>query len=302
MSYRLVVQFTPLDELFSSLHTYICRKSHKKIDLSPSWPKETRQRLTPAFASELDELQVDADWRLTMLLVHLCPGETPEAFLAWLDGLTPGGMYELMAEYGHQFPGQMSEYRSRTLSHFEQWNEQYFRKIDPAILEGLERERDKRLGVLAGMPPDLFVDETTNGLAFKPVAGLEELVLVPQYHFQPVNIIGSYGPLTICYYSARFYIGDDAFLTPHEYRMIRSLGEKSRLIILKYLHKGPRSFIEIARHLGLSKGIAHDHISKLRQAGLIYAHFEGETVTEYSLRPKALKEIESRLTAYIEQD
>ena len=57
---------------------------------------------------------------------------------------------------------------------------------------------------------------------------------------------------------------------------------------MRYLYQGPRSFIEIVRHLKLSKGITHDHLSKLRGAGLVYAHFEGESLVEYTLRPRAL--------------
>ncbi|NEW05021.1 winged helix-turn-helix transcriptional regulator [Paenibacillus sp. SYP-B3998] len=286
----------------NSLHTYICRKSHKKIDLTSSWAKETRKQLTPDLVGLLDQVEVDNDWKLTYLLVHLCPDKRgAEPFLTWLESLTPGDLYELIAAYSNQFPTNMAVFRSRTLSLFTQWNEQYFRQLDSAIIHSLSSEQQARKEALPVMTSDAFVDETTNGLLFKPMKGLEELILIPQYHFQPINVICYFGRLTLCNYSARIYFSDEETLSPHAYRMIKSLAEMSRLKILRYLHHGPRSFIEIVRHLKLSKGITHDHISKLRSAGLIHAHFEGETLTEYSLRAGALQHMHNKLLGYIEQ-
>ena len=91
----------------------------------------------------------------------------------------------------------------------------------------------------------------------------------------------------------------DLFPT-HSLRVIRSLGERNRLRILRYLQHGPRSFIEIVRHLELSKGITHDHISKLRGAGLVYAHLEGENLVEYTLRRRALEQVQQLLDEYID--
>ncbi|MBB6673607.1 winged helix-turn-helix transcriptional regulator [Cohnella nanjingensis] len=295
------MQFKPLHELICSLHTYICRKSYKKIDLGLVWAKETQQRLKPELADLLDHSEIDYAWKLTYLLVHLCPEEDGAGFLGWLEGMSAGDLYELLAPYTHQFPESLGAFRSRTLTIFSQWQEQYFRDMDPAILEALREEDRDRRREQPTMKPEAFVDRTTNGLVFEPAPGMERLVLIPQYHFQPVNVIYSFGNTTICHYAARIYLGEEDFLSTHAYRMIRSLAEKSRLKILRYLHQGPRSFIEIFRHLQLSKGITHDHITKLRMAGMIRAHFEGESLTVYSLREGALEQMQRSLTAYIHQ-
>jgi DNA-binding transcriptional ArsR family regulator len=303
VDYKIDITFEPLHELINSLHTYICRKSYKKIDLTSAWAKESRKRLTPEFASLLDETEVDFNWKLTYLLVHLCPEKKhADQFLSWLERLSPGDLYELMSDYISQFPDHMGAFRSKTLSLFSQWNELYFQYIDPLIIQRLQDEAGNRKAIQPTMKSDHFVDETTNGLCFKPMKGLEQLILIPQYHFQPINVISSFRQLTICNYAARIYFNDEEELPPHEYRIIRSLAEMSRLKILRYLHQGPRSFIEIVRHLKLSKGITHDHISKLRSAGLIYAHFEGETLTEYSLREGALLHLQNKLTSYIKHE
>lgn len=303
MDYRVSMKFEPLHELISSIHTYICRKSYKKIDLTSTWAKETQTRLTPELSDLLDETDVGgSDWRLIYLLVHVCPSATnAEHFLTWLEGLTVGDLYELLSEYGNYFPEHMGTFRSRMLTLVSQWNEQYFAHIDPKIIQALRDVEQERNKVITALSTAEFIDETTYGLQFKPMNGLEEIILIPQYHFQPVNVVAHYGKITICHYAARIYFEEEDFISPHEYRMIRCLGEKSRLKILRYLNKGPRSFIEIVRHLELSKGITHDHVSKLRSAGLIYAHFEGETLTEYSLRSNAFRQLQKLLIDYIEQ-
>lgn len=303
MTYSLDVRFEPLHELLNSIHTYICRKSYKKIDLTPSWPKDIRQRLTPKLAALLDDTEVDGDWRCAYLLVHLCPdGSSAEAFLTWLESLTAGNLYELMSSYINQFPENMGAFRSKLLALFSLWNEEYFRHADPAILEALTKEARTIQAQLPAADAPEFVDRTTNGLLFKPIPGLEKLILIPQYHFQPVNVINHFGRVVLCHYAARIYFGDDGFISPHDYRVLRSLGEKSRLKILQYLYHGPRSYTEIVRHLNLSKGITHDHIFKLRSAGLIHAHFEGENLTEYSLRPQAIHLMQERVLEYIRKE
>ncbi|REE81197.1 regulatory ArsR family protein [Paenibacillus taihuensis] len=301
MTYSLDIRFKPLYEVISSLHAYICKKSHKKLDLTETWPKQARQRFTPELVEILDSLSIDGDWKLTYLLVFLCPNEDAAGFAEWLRGLTAGALYELMSPYGNQFPANMTVFRDRTAKLFELWDKQYFQHIDTALINRLDEDVRIRKQALPSLDPAQFVDETSNGLYFEPVKGLEKLVLMPQYHFQPFNVVHHYGSLTVCHYAARIDMDEDDFLSTHEYRMIRSVAERSRLKILRFLHKGPRSFIEIVRHLELSKGITHDHIAKLRHAGMLTAHFEGETLTVYSLRIGALAQMYGKLMEYIER-
>ncbi|MGN7456518.1 ArsR/SmtB family transcription factor [Paenibacillus pasadenensis] len=301
MTYDITITFKPLHEAMSSLHAYICRQSHKKLDLPAAWAAEVKARLEPQFAELLDELAINADWKLTFLLVHLSPAEDASGFAAWLRGQGAGELYERLAPYCSQFPKDMAAFRDLTASVFERWEEQYFRSVDREAIVRLGAVcRERRTALADADDLDKYVDETTNGLRFEPIDGLRELVLIPQMHFQPINVIFHFRRMTICYYAARIDLREDEFLSAHDFRIIRSLGERSRLKILRFLHGGPRSFIEIVRHLQLSKGITHDHIGKLRSAGLIHAHFEGETLTVYSLRKGALERMQAALKAYIE--
>lgn len=300
MDYRVDIEFKPKYELINSLHAYICRKSHKKLVLAPGWMKETGKRLTSEFASQLDQMQVDSDWKFMHLLIYLCKDEVrAEDFLAWLEAKSTGDLYELMADYSRQFPEDMAEFREKALNIFSKWNEQYFMHADIPILQSLQAEADVRKEEMARASVETFVDRTTNGLAFHSKEGLEQLVLVPQYHFQPMNVIYNYGKLTLCHYSARIYDDHPSSFPLHEYHMIRALAEQSRLKILQYLHEGTRSFTEIVRYMKLSKGITHDHISKLRIGGFIRAHVDGETITGYSLRPEMLDYLHGKLKEFV---
>lgn len=302
MSYHLDIQYSRKFEFISSLHSYICRKSHKKIDLTPNWAQKIKQQLTPDLSAMLDELEVNGDWKFSYLVILLSKGMNEiKEVIAWLQNMSVGELYELFAPYGNQFPANMGEFQQRMITVFSEWNRQYFELSDPAIHDALLVHLEERRTAMGHMKQEAFIDDTTNGLVFEPVSGVDKLLLVPQYHFQPMNVIIQYGDVLFCHYSSRTDIGEEDFMPMHDFRTIRALSEKSRLRILRYLHHGPRSFIEIVREMNLSKGITHDHIAKLRSAGLIYVHFQGETVTEYSLRRKALNEIQSKLLDYIEK-
>lgn len=303
MNYSLDIKFEPVHEFMNSLHSYICRKSHKKIDLAPCWAIETKEKLTPEFAQTLDDMLINGDWSFAYLMAFLVPeGLGVEGFLSWFRQLSIHQLIELFEANGNEFPEDDIEvFQEKTSSMFQQWYEQYFKHVDQEILSALEKEKESRINRLIELQGEEFVDETTNGMIFKPMPGVQELLLVPQYHFQPLNIVSQYGSKLICHYNARIYLGDEELIPTHDLRTLRSLGEKNRLKILRFLHKGPRTFTEIVSHLKLSKGITHDHISKLRSAGVLYAHFEGENLTEYSLRKRALYQVQERLMHYIEE-
>lgn len=302
MSYRIEVGFTPVFEFMASLHTYICRKSHKKIDLSTAWAQEIEGELTPELAAVLQHMNVDDDWKWMYLLVCLrVEAEEPEDFIEWFSQRTVLDLHDIFSKYSFPYTDDIAAFQTKMTYVLTGWNEQYFRLLDPNILHHLRQEVQNRKEQLSQSPQEEVLDDATNGLMFRDMKGLDRLLLVPQFHFQPLNVILHFGDTLLCHYSSRLYMGDHEYIPTHHLRVIRSLGEKNRLKIMRFLHQGPRSFIEIVRHLKLSKGITHDHLSKLRGAGLVYAHFEGESLVEYSLRLHALEQILPNVMNYLEQ-
>ncbi|WP_088831773.1 ArsR/SmtB family transcription factor [Paenibacillus tyrfis] len=304
MSYELEVAFGPANELLNSLHTYLCKKFYKKTDLGSIWAGQTERKLSKPFASTLAETEISAEWKLMYLFLYLYPHkESAERFLAWLERMTAGEMYELLAPYMSSFPGELGAIRDRWLHLLSEWNRQYFAGTDPKLLEWLSEDAARKRAGIGTLPPDVLAEQITNGLYFEPGAECDKLVLSPQYHFQPANIIYTFGSLTVCQYAVDGSYDDPADEPSRRlYRQLRSLSEKSRLRILRYLNGGPRSFTEIVRYIGISKGITHDHIFNLRSAGLLRAHMSGDSAVAYSLRKEAIGGLQESLLGYLLAD
>ncbi|HEY2491446.1 MAG TPA: winged helix-turn-helix domain-containing protein [Paenibacillus sp.] len=303
MTYHVEVQFNPIHELMNSLHTFICKKSYKKIDLGSAWAKETESQLSAKLSSQLEETELNNDWKMIYLLIHLCPHkESIESVLKWIEGLSVGEIYESLSDYVKTFPSQMNDYRNRIIFLLSEWNLQYFSRCKPTMMDALHKHaNDKKIELAQSLNhTSEFVNTTTNGFYFVPIEGLETLVLVPQYHFQPANIIYFYGKLTLCHYASRISLGDENEISPYMYRTIRSLGEKSRLKILQSLHGERKTFTEIVKNAGISKGIVHDHIFNLRCSGLLHAYIEGENVIDYSLRLDGIRQMNNQIFDYLQ--
>ncbi|WP_342436171.1 helix-turn-helix transcriptional regulator [Paenibacillus sp. FSL L8-0436] len=299
MEYEIEVQFEPVYELVNSIHTFICKKSNKKIDLGTPWAAEVAGKLSQELLSALEETELGNDWKLLNLLIYLCPAkQNVESALNWLESLSVGEIYETLAGYVSVFPVQMEQFRSRMSYLLTEWNRQYFSTSDPAILAKLQEHTKERNRELKTNNTSDFVNKTTNGFYFLPGDGLRRLVLIPQFHFQPVNIIYNFGTLTICHYAARIMVTDEE-ISPFMYRTLRSLGEKSRLKILQSVGGERKTFTEIVKQAGISKGIVHDHIFSLRCAGLLHAYIEGENVTAYSLRLEGIHRMNEQLFKYL---
>ncbi|PAD77740.1 ArsR/SmtB family transcription factor [Paenibacillus campinasensis] len=300
MSYQLEISFRPVNEMINSLHTYLCKSWHKRIDLGPDWARNVEAKLSPEFADQLNKTAMDLEWKLLYLLVYVSPSkDSTQGFLSWLKNLTLGELYEVLSPYVQTFPENFGAARDRLHDMLTAWNDAYFTHVDSGIISALQAEAEEK-SALQGLNAYETASALTNGFCFEPVQGLEKLVLVPQYHFQPGNIIYSFGSVTVCHYAARIEPPSEADEPSLQlYRLLRSLSEKSRLRILHFLRDEPRTFIEVVRHLGISKGITHDHIFNLRSAGLLNAHVVGETVSTYSLRLERIRQIEEGLLDYL---
>ncbi|MCL6458443.1 MAG: transcriptional regulator, partial [Gorillibacterium sp.] len=179
MTFNVELQFYPIHELMNSLHTFICKKSHKKIDLSSSWAKETESQLSEQLSSSLKHTELNNDWKMMYLLIHLCPHkESVDSVLKWIEELSIGEIYELLADYVKTFPGNMSDYRKKIIFLLSEWNLQYFSRCSPTLLDALEKHAGSKKIELAQnlKQTSTFVNTTTNGFNFVPVEGLETLV------------------------------------------------------------------------------------------------------------------------------
>jgi DNA-binding transcriptional ArsR family regulator len=72
--------------------------------------------------------------------------------------------------------------------------------------------------------------------------------------------------------------------------LLRSLGNRHRLLILCQLTEGERSVGDLARFLGLRDSTVSQHLSLLRRDGLVHARRDGQTIW-YSLASPAARRV-----------
>ena len=302
MGFRIEIDAAPAYELYPSLLAYLGKD--KSFDRGSSWVREVRKGLDEDLAKELKQLgkQVvlgdskrkfsdNPLFQLIWLLPPLirdCPEDRSiSGFLRWLASLDSGELYERTVTRlpeGISLPAGIGALRDRAVSLLRRWHGQYLSGMDSAVWDLLRRDAELKRRRLDSLKPEELVEEATNGLWMSPPGEDVTVLLVPQIHCVPANLYDSYRGLLFIHYPCELPAGKGeppAFLL----RMARSLADKNRLRILRYLSGGPRSFMEIVRHTGLAKSTVHHHLVSLRSAGLVRMMLEMErNEARYSLR------------------
>lgn len=308
-SYPVTVEFAPAYELLMSLDAYMVAPSHRTIDLGAEWVEQTRQRLTPAFAADLDAATDPLDYRLLGMLIQQCPGAlwpatstqevaAPDAstFLNWLAGLSAGDLYERLSPAAGSLD--LGALRDRSVSLLSRWNEEYFQHLEPSLLAGLAADADRLKHRIDQMAPELLVEEATRGYYLAPSPSVKAVRLVPQYHKRPITLQAQAGGTYLFFYPAADFPGRPGEPPFDLLRLTRTLADESRLRIIHLLAGGSHSFAEVGAHTGLTKGTVHRHLWALRFAGLVRCDLgDGR----FSLRPGAFERVAEALTQFASQ-
>lgn len=300
------IRFSPANELTFSLYTYLCKKSHKRIELGPTWAKKITTQLDKSFAKEIVEGEGDIldDLEKIQILIKACPkAETITQFLTWFEQLSVGEMFEHFSAWIKEYPKDLRSMRDKLVFFLSEWNQQYFSKLSLTIIDTLKQEATKFGQLARTMDKVALVEFATNGLVFDPQPNITELWLIPQFHYQPLTVVHTFGGLVIAQYAAREVSMSEAEEPPvHVIRVARSLGDKTRLKILKFISTGPKSFIDVVKHLGMAKSTIFEHLLILRAAGLIKAHMQGATPQFYSIRIDTIPAMQHDLLKYLTQE
>jgi DNA-binding transcriptional ArsR family regulator len=238
-----------------------------------------------------------------LVLLHDLPLYTVADIRAWLKKVNAGELLAhpaLPATLLEKLPVQFKYFESACRL-LEQWEARYFRNSDPVIVTGLEREaREACLRVEADRQKQLdLIESLTEGLRLDEAEKLERVILVPQYHGRPANILEYYDNLFLGLYPVDVLPPAPGEPSPALLRLTAALADTNRLKVLKYLSHDEQSFSDIVKHLGLAKSTVHYHLILLRAAGLVRAHFKGGDCMLYGLRRQALEETSARLARYI---
>jgi DNA-binding transcriptional ArsR family regulator len=299
MSYSVEIGFSPANELYISLYAFLCKKINKRLEIGSDWVQRTRTQLSASFVQKLDKVDLQDFWHpICLLMIQSPENQSTKDFLRWFEKVSIGEVFERLVPYISKFPANLSEVRDQMLDLLAEWDEQYFSRFDSHVLKGLQ-ENQRKWSQTTYKDIVEFTGEVTNGCRFEPKEGLQKVILIPQYHYSPYNHITHFGASTLCLYAA------DVMQLPEDEpsvtltRFTRSIGDRSRLKILHYLQKGPKTLNEIANYLGLAKSTVHDHLTILRTSGLVTNHTVGDTATQYSLRASSFRRLKHELELYL---
>lgn len=302
-AYQLEVYWSPAMELMTSLQVYLDRTLHKTTELGPGWVRSVSKTLGPKFRELVEEAK--AFDPVGLLFWHGGEDRDVEDFLDWMVALTPVEIFELIAPDvppgAPPMPKDIGVRRDHGVAVLRAWNDGYFRHLDRSILDGLRSDAGAKRAMLKRMKPEAVFEEATSGAVLEPSPSIERVVLSPQYHARPWNLHDRRAWGRVYQYPAdvlRLQAGEPS---PALLRLTRALADESRLRILRYLSRGPRTFTEVAKFSGLAKSTVHYHMVALRAAGLIRVHVADDSPDRYSLRPDALDKLGDRLAGFIKE-
>lgn len=306
--YRLEVDFNVTYELIASIYAYVGTKHHRLMDLGPNWVRQVRKELSTGLTSRLTryaEQDIDELLTLGQLLSWRSPagGDVP-SFLAWCSNLSSGDLYEMVAASymaGCAIPPNLGELRDGLVDLLGGWNEEYFSRIDSAILSGLELGATALRGRLAGVDPQSFIEDVSNGVVLLPSPEISTVVLVPQYHLRPWSLFLPYRGTTFLLYPQETALPQPGEPHPRLVRAAKALSDSGRLRMLRFLREQPRNFTEVVAELGLANSTINYHLGLLRAAGLVrvLSDVTGKGPMQYTLRQPALAEALAGVAEYI---
>jgi len=308
--YTVEIAWHPAFELSVSLETYLNTRLHKVFDLGAPWRAQVKRMLPKDANDRLQVLQGQCeagsltDTMQALVLAWPEKSGTIKDFIAWASALDVGALYSLAAglvpaEQG--VPRDLSERRDKALSLMQLWNEHYFSQFDPAILSNLAEEAVQRRKMITMVDPMQLVEDASGGVVIKPEPAFSKIMLIPQYHALPWNIFHQLEGVLLHFYPADVRPSAPGEPPKRMLRLIGALSDPSRLRILRFVAESPRSFTEIARHLGITKATVHYHLVLLRAAGLLRVEtfvtkMQGDM---YTLRRPALSDLSYELDVYL---
>lgn len=301
MGYRVDFEFSPLYELMNSLELFLTKKSIKNVELGPEWVNAVQEIL--------DEHKVDLGnpknlpcFNYLSLLIWQSPvKDDVEAFVKWLRSLDPGQLYErLFSYYSEVLPADLSSLRDKYIDLISVWNSVYFNGIDPIIIQTLRQSFNEWDGKEKGVDPVTFVDQVSGGVRIEDYKGLQQVILIPSYHINPLITIYKYKNMAHVMYPVDLPEKDSNQPSKKLVRLTKALSDENRLRILKLVKEGPKTFTEIQQHFELSKSTIHHHVMMLRTAGLISAYHTNECCTEtFVYRESGLTELTQNINMYL---
>lgn len=193
-------------------------------------------------------------------------------------------------------------YGERYLQALQEYYLAYFAdeeaRIAPAIGSTLKEARE----LAEKLPLVQLVERLSHGVRLQDIEQLTGVVLLPSWWVSPLVFLERAGTEVFIAFGARPQVqgGADGSEAPEGLvAAFKSLGDPTRLRILRYLSSGPLSPSELARRLRLRPPTIIHHLQALRLAGLVQITVSAGFEKRYEARPEALQAIHQSLQDYL---
>jgi DNA-binding transcriptional ArsR family regulator len=181
--------------------------------------------------------------------------------------------------------------RRQLLSALRVWDTAVFELEVPRITPYLQREADLLERERAEMPGERFIKLAMRGVEWQGLVSLRRILFAPSYFCRPAVYFHEWeGTLTFCIPVEAAILESETTasdsLSPSDEMLwyFLTLGDKTRLRILRLLADREMYLTELAERLGLTKATIKHHMVMLRANGFVVL-YERDRMTYYALRP-----------------
>jgi DNA-binding transcriptional ArsR family regulator len=274
-------------------------------------PEDPAPPDVPAFIALLERRDpVEVHLRLVGSGVRYCQRATPAAVMRAAVAGDPAARREFLrtshpedaawqAALRHLLAQDSPALHAALLAILRGWYDAVFRAQEPGLAGPIACEAAHRRAQLAHDPPLAVVRTAASGFEYVPEEGIRRVVLVPSVVARPQLFLLDHDDTKwICTPVADECLTADPLTPPPRLlRLLRALGDERRLRLLRLLASGSFALGPLAARAGLSKTLAHHHLTVLRGAGLVLVR--GGNPTIYTLRYDTLARVGPTLDAFL---
>lgn len=294
---KLEIAFCPALELLNSLDVFL-KNQFKKSDFSKSWVKSVTNDLSPELFKALSSEENMNNLSLLKLLTATNVKQINNLtdFFVWLEKLECDK--ESVSEFvTRQFGIKVHPTFWNFTCTVRDWHKQYFANVEQHILTQLEDNVIADRGLLVTEEKLNIIEKLTNGIRLVGYSNLEKVILIPQHHGFPINLISKYPNTHIYCYPSFCKNSDepDQLIT----LSMKAMSDNNRLKILRFIMEQERTFTDIQKYTNLARSTVHYHIVMLRSAGLIKILSSPEDIDKFQFRSIGLESVQEKLQEYL---
>ncbi len=307
MNYKVKISISEAHEVLLGLSLYIRQTHLKYLNVGANWAKETQKKLTNETLNLIKDINDLTFFDLSVILIDECPYKTFEKYIEWLKELKPGDIYELLSKdidndsdinKNFSIPNNLSFQRDIYVRVLNSWYKDYHADLKVNLVEKIQYFKTLSTKLLNEKEPQDVVEYFTEGILVK-TNSIKIIYLIPSYHFCPMSLVDTFGNKLFIMYP----MNEKNNLSHNILLFGKTLGDKTRIEILKFLSTGIHTFTDIVKYMNMSKGTIHHHLLILRSSGFLNIYItDDKNNFHYSIKKNLLSDFEKEYLSYFIQD